>query len=138
MFKWGEYISEKRRTELWRQVYLPSSRYDLQLDTTCCKVSDWRKKEHVDDWEMNHLQMFLRMLRVLFRYFIEKFNMFLGKFCWTVDQKLLAFWHVSLRMDEMTKPWDKTVLLMRSSWSCWIAVKTSLVLWNWSYWRLVP
>ena len=38
----------ERRTELWRQLYQPLSIYDLQLDTTCCKVSNWRQKEHVD------------------------------------------------------------------------------------------
>ena len=28
-------VARKRRTELWRQVYRPSSGYDLQLETIC-------------------------------------------------------------------------------------------------------
>ena len=39
----------ERRTELCLQVNLPSSRYDLQLDTTCCTASDRRQKEQLDD-----------------------------------------------------------------------------------------
>ena len=62
----------KKRTELCFQVYLPSSKYDLQLDITCCNVSDWRQKEQLEDWEIAHLQRFLRVGRVLLRYLIEK------------------------------------------------------------------
>ena len=35
-------LARKRRTELWRRIYRSSSRYDLQLQTTCWKDSDWR------------------------------------------------------------------------------------------------
>ena len=70
-------FARKRRTELCLQVYLPSSKYDLQLDITCCNVSDWRQKEQLDDWEMAHLQKFLQMGRALLRYLIEKLEMFL-------------------------------------------------------------
>ena len=31
-------LARERKTELWRQVHRPSSRYDLQLETTCWKV----------------------------------------------------------------------------------------------------
>ena len=53
---------------------------------------------------MDHLQRFLRVERVLFRYIIEKLNMFLGKFYWTVDHKPLRFWLECLIMDKITKP----------------------------------
>ena len=42
-------LAGKRRTELCRQVYRPSSRYDLQLELTCWTDSDWRQNEHADD-----------------------------------------------------------------------------------------
>ena len=74
-------LARKRRTELCLQVYLPSSKYDLHLDITCCNASDWRQKEQFDDWEIANLQRFLRVGRVLLRYLIEKLKMFLGIFC---------------------------------------------------------
>ena len=37
-----EVLARKRRTELWCQVYQPSSRYNLQLEMTCWRDSDWR------------------------------------------------------------------------------------------------
>ena len=33
-------LARYERTDLWCQVYLPSSRWDLQLDTMCWRVSD--------------------------------------------------------------------------------------------------
>jgi len=42
------FLARKRRTELWRQVYRPSSRYALQLETTYWRDSDWRQNEHAD------------------------------------------------------------------------------------------
>ena len=45
----GKDLAIKLRTESCLQVYLPCSRYILQLDTICCKVSDRRQKEHADD-----------------------------------------------------------------------------------------
>ena len=42
-------LARKRRSELWRQVYQPSSRYDLQLETTYWRDSDWRQNEHAAD-----------------------------------------------------------------------------------------
>ena len=42
-------LARERRTELWRQVYRSSSRYDLQLETTCWRDSDWRPNEHAAD-----------------------------------------------------------------------------------------
>ena len=46
------------RTESFLQVYLPCSRYSLQLEAMCCKVSDGRQKEHADDGEMDHFEKF--------------------------------------------------------------------------------
>ena len=63
----------------------------MSPDVACCSVSDWRQKEHLDDWEMAHQQMFLRVGRVLLRYLIEKFKMFLGMFCSTIDQMPIKF-----------------------------------------------
>jgi len=64
-------LARKRRTELCLQVYLPSSRYDLQLDKTCCKVSDWRQKEQLDYGETAHLQSFFlskkSVIKILYR-----------------------------------------------------------------------
>ena len=40
---------------------------DLSLDITYCNVSGWRQKEQLDDWEIAHLQRFLRVGRVLLR-----------------------------------------------------------------------
>ena len=37
------------RTDLFLPVYLPSSKYDMQLDITCCNVSAWRKEGQLDD-----------------------------------------------------------------------------------------
>ena len=74
-------FARKRRTELCLQVHLPSSKFDLQLDITCCNVSDWRQKEQLDDWEIAHVQRLLRVGRVLVRFVIEKLKMFLGMFC---------------------------------------------------------
>ena len=37
------------RTDSCLQVYLPCSRYSLQLETMCYKVSDCRQKEYADD-----------------------------------------------------------------------------------------
>ena len=42
-------LTRERRTELWRQVYRPCSTYDLQLETTCWRDSDWRQNEHAAD-----------------------------------------------------------------------------------------
>ena len=42
-------LTRERRAELWDQVYRPSSRYDLQLETTCWRDSDWRQNEHAAD-----------------------------------------------------------------------------------------
>ena len=72
-------FARKRRIELCLPVNLPLSRYDLQLDTTCCNVYDRRQKKQLDDWEMAHLLRFLQVGRVLLRYLIEKLKMFLGK-----------------------------------------------------------
>ena len=32
-------LARKKRTEIWRQVNLHSSKYDLELEKTCCRVS---------------------------------------------------------------------------------------------------
>jgi len=114
------------------------------LDMTCSwiqhvvKFSDWRQKEKLDHWESAHLQRFLWVGRALLRWFTEKLKMFLGKLCWTLDHKPFKFWHEFLITDEIAKPWDKGVSFIRSSWSCWIDLRTCLVFWNWSYWRFVP
>ena len=42
-------LARERKTELWRQVYRPSSRYDLQLETMCWRDSDCRQNEHAAD-----------------------------------------------------------------------------------------
>ena len=60
-----ENVFAGKRTELCLQVYLPSSKYDLQLDIACCNFSDWRQKEQLDDREIAHLQRFLRVERII-------------------------------------------------------------------------
>ena len=42
-------LAREKRTELWHQVYRPSSRYDLHQETTCWRDSDWRQNEHAAD-----------------------------------------------------------------------------------------
>ena len=60
-------------------------------------------KEHVDDWDMDHVHQFLRG-GILFKNLTEIFAMFLGKLFWTVYKKPFASWRVRLRMEEITKP----------------------------------
>jgi len=99
-------LAIKLRTESCLQVYLPRSRYDLQLETMCCSVSDWRQKEHADDCPIDHLKRFLRVAKVLVKYFKEKLKIFLGILCWTVDQKLVTFGDANFIIHEIMKPWD--------------------------------
>ena len=56
----------KFETELWRQVYRPSSRYTLHPETTCRNDSESKQKEHSDVCECFHKRRFLRVASVLF------------------------------------------------------------------------
>ena len=109
-------LAIKFRTESCLQVYLPCLRYSLQLETMCCKVSDWRQKQHVDDWAMDHFERFVRVARVLFRYFRVKLKMFFIKLCWTFDQSLVVVFEAYLRIDDITNPCDVNSFVIRWWW----------------------
>ena len=50
-------FTREKSTELWCEVYLPSSRWTVQLETTYWRVSAFRQ-EHADDCEMVHVLRF--------------------------------------------------------------------------------
>jgi len=121
-------LAIKLRTESCLQVYLPWSRYDLQLETMCCSVSDWRQKEHADDCPINHLRRFLPVAKVLVKYLKEKLKTFLGIFCWTVDQRLVTCGDANLIIDEIMKPWGVNSCSRRPSCCFWTTFKTCFIL----------
>jgi len=130
-------LARRRRTELWCQVYRPSSRYDLQLETICWIDLDCRQNEHADDWEMDHLQRFFFVARVLFRYLIEKLKLIFGMRC-SIDQRLWVLELAWVRMQEMTNPYDLRSCVVRLSLSFWMAVRTCFEFFYWPYLILHP
>ena len=56
----------KFKTELWRHVYRPSSRYTLHPKTTCSNDSGSKQKEQSYVCEIFHKRRFLRVASVLF------------------------------------------------------------------------
>ena len=55
----------KFKTEFWRHVNLPSSRYDLQPEITCRSDSGQEQKEQSGDDDRPHLTRFFRVGREL-------------------------------------------------------------------------
>ena len=74
------------------QVVAPSvsaiSIYDLQLETTCWRDSNWRQNGHVDDGEIENVKISFLAARVFLNYLIEKLKIFFAMICCTVEKIL--------------------------------------------------
>jgi len=120
-------FERQKRTESCLQLYLPWSRYCLQPDTLCCKVSLCRQREQDSDSERNQLWGFFLVARVLFRYLTVKLNISLGKLCWTLENLKLVLKSEYFRIDETTKPFDNNSSFILSSCFVWMAFSAYLL-----------